>query len=130
MVPLTCLTYNVRSLGQGQQGARKRRDLRNFTNHLEPKPEIILLQEIHMGIRDCMAHTLQLRFKGGREFWNESTYSASTGKYKGGTGILIAERLIPFIEENGVMVGSRAQYIMFRFTPNIKIGIVNLYGYN
>lgn len=130
IVPLTCVTYNVRSLGQGKNGARKRRDIRDYIKHADPKPEVILLQETHMGIRDCTTNTSQLHFKGGHQFWNEAKYSASTGKYTGGTGILVSERLAPYIEHHGVIISSRVQYITFRFSQTISIGIVNVYGYN
>lgn len=122
--------YNVRSLCQGKNGARKRCDIRNFIKKADPRPEIILLQETHMGIRDCIASTSQLHFKGGKQFWNEAKYSAITGKYTGGTGILISERLVPFIENHGVIISSRVQFVTFKFSHTVSIGIVNLYGYN
>lgn len=129
-VPFTCATYNVRSLGLGKNRARKRCDIRQFIKNADPSPEVILLQEIHMGIKDCVASTSQLRFRRGKEFWNESKYSASTSKYNGGTSILVVERLIPYIADHGVIIGSRAQYITFRFSILVTIGIVNIYGYN
>lgn len=107
-MPLNSVTYNVRSLGLGKQGIRKRCDIRNLIKYADPKPEIILLQEIHMGIRDCSTSTSQLHFKGGKEYWNKSKYSADSGKYTGGTGILISERLVPLVEDHGVLISSRA----------------------
>ena len=64
---------------------KKRCDIRNYIKKTDPKPELILLQEIHLGIRDFMTQTSQIQFKGGKEFWNESKYSVTTGKYSGGT---------------------------------------------
>jgi len=128
--PLTCLSYNVRSLGLGKKGVRKRSDIRNYLKNAEPRLEIILLQETHFGIRDCLTSTSQLHLKGGKQFWNEARYSAATGKYTRGTAIIVAERLVPFIEEHGVIIGSRAQYITFRFSSTCKIGVVNIYRYN
>lgn len=130
LAPLTCVTYNICSLGQGNTGTRKRCDIRNFLKKADPQPEVILLQETHLGIRDCISSTSQLHFKGGRQFWNEAKYSASTGKHTGGTGILVSKRLVPFIEQHGVIVSSRVQYITFKFSAIVTIGIVNVYGYN
>lgn len=130
MTPLTIVTYNVRSLGQGKQGVKKRCDIRNYLKKADPKPDVLLLQETHMGIRDCMASTSQLHHKGGMKFWNEAKYSATTGKYIGGTSILVAEHLASLIEDHGVLIDSRAQYVTIRFSTHIKIGIVNIYGYN
>lgn len=124
------LSYNVRSFGSRKQGVKKRCDIRTYIRRADSKPELILLQEIHLGIRDCVTQTSQLHFKGGKEFWNKSKYMAETGKYRGGTGILVAERLIPYIEDHGVLISSRVQYITFRFSPSMKIGVMNVYGYN
>lgn len=52
------------------------------------------------------------------------------GKIHRGTGILVAERLIPFIEHHGVLVSSKAQFFMLCFSKTTTIGIINLYGYN
>lgn len=130
LVPLVCVTYNIRSLDLGKHGARKRCDIRNFMKNADPKLDLILLQEIHMGIRDYIASISQLQFKGGKEFWNEARYSANSGKYTRRTGFLVAKRLIPFIESHGVLLSSRVQFITFRFLASITIGVVNLYGYN
>lgn len=107
LAPLTCITYNIHSLGQGKTGAKKRCDARNFIKKADLQPKVILLQEIHLGIRDCISNTSQLHFKGGRQFWNEAKYSVSIGKYTGGTGILVSERLVPYIEHHGVIISSR-----------------------
>lgn len=128
--PLTIVTYNVCSLGLGKQGVKKRCNIRNYMRRAESKPNVILLQETHMGIRECATLTSQLHFKGGQEFWSEAKFSATTCKYTGGIGILVVERLIPHIEDHGVLIGSRAQYVMLRFSPQVKIGIINIYGYN
>lgn len=106
MSPLIAITYNVQSLCQGKKGVRKRCDIRNFINKSVPKPEVILLQEIHYGIRDCIANTSQLHFKRGLQFWNESKFSATSGKYKGSTTILVSEQLAPYVEDHGVLISS------------------------
>jgi len=77
-----------------------------------------------------MANTSQIQFKGTQAFSNESKYSARIGNYRGRTGILVSKRLVPFIEDYGVLLSNRDQYITLRFSVNLTISLTNLYGYN
>jgi hypothetical protein len=83
-----------------------------------------------MGHHDYLENTSQIYYRGGIDLWNSSKYSAITGKYSGGTGILLNDRLTSLIEEYQVIIPSRAQHVTLRISPQLKIGIMNIYGYN
>lgn len=55
--------------------------------------DILLLQEIKLPEAACLKQARFIEFKGGTSLWNEGSFSAQTGRFKGGTGIILSERL-------------------------------------
>ena len=100
---LVMALYNVRNLGQGSEGVRRRKDIKNFFTHTMPRAEILLLQEHHFGADDCEAKTRRIEFKGGAGLWN-ATFNAATGRFTGGTAILTSARILQSLEHHGVIV--------------------------
>lgn len=105
---LVIASHNVRSLGQGMQGVRKRGDLRDFYKKADPQPQILLIQEHHYSYEDCLELTDQLQFKGGASFWNNAIYSPDGGRFSGGTGISISKMLADKVIDCGVLEEARA----------------------
>lgn len=126
---LVIASMNVRSLGQGIQGVRKRRKLRNFFRKAEPQPQVLLLQEHCYCIEDCMEQLDQLQFRGGTSIWNNATYSADGGRFSGGTGISLSRELSDRLLESAVLVEARCQYIILDINGD-RIGILNIYAPN
>ena len=83
-----------------------------------------------MSLEDCTTKTSQIHFKLRAELWNQSKFSLETGKFRGGTTILIKDNLVPLIEEHAILVSNRVQFTTFQFSPINKIRIMNVYGYN
>lgn len=113
----------------GVQGIRKRREFRDLLNKTIPNPQIILLQEHHMSLEDCLLKTSELEFKGGIHFWNHARFSASGNRFTGGTGILIGPKIAPYVVDSGVIIESRAQFVIIDIA-DIKIGVLNIYAPN
>lgn len=90
---LTIATQNIRSLGQGLLGVRKRKEFRDYIDKSNPQLGLILLQEHHMHLDDCLRMTHQLDYKGGVSLWNNALFNAEGGRFKAGTGILIGAKL-------------------------------------
>ena len=126
----TIVTQNVRALGHGTEGVWKRHAIRDHFSKLNPSPDIILLQEHHYNNKDCLALTSQLNFLKGPTLWNEGTYSARTDKTKAGTAILLSSALRDSILDSGILIAGRAQYVILRLNPTLKIGILNIYAHN
>lgn len=126
---LVIASHNVRSLGQGMQGVRKRCDLRAFYRKANPQPQVILLQEHHYSAEDCADLTIQLEFRGGVSFWNNASYSPDGGRFSGGTGISIAKSLADKVLECGVLDEARAQFVIFKVNRE-SLGIMNVYAPN
>lgn len=126
---LSLATLNVRSLEHGIQGIRKRCEIRNFFRKAEPQLDLLLFQEHHMSLEDCLELTHQLQFKGGASFWNNALYSAAGDKFIAGTGISISRTLAARVLDSGVLIEGRAQFLILDINGS-SVGILNIYGPN
>ena len=48
----------------------------------------------------------QARFvevRGGSSLWNEASFSAQTGRFKGGTGIVLSARMSKIVTHHGIL---------------------------
>jgi exonuclease III len=127
---LTIATQNARGLGQGFTGNKKRREMRDLFRKSTPAADIILLQEIKLLEPACLKQARFIESRKGISLWNEGSFSARTTKIKGGTGIIIAERLVESISNHGVLYPGRAQFVTLQLSPNLLIGILNVYGFS
>jgi hypothetical protein len=82
---LTIATQNTRWLGQGFAGRRKRREIKDIFKHTAQPTNILLLQEIKIPEATYLKQAHFVEFKGGSCLWNENSFSAQIGRYKGGT---------------------------------------------
>ncbi|KAG0573055.1 hypothetical protein KC19_VG144800 [Ceratodon purpureus] len=126
---LAIATHNIRAMGKGIVGIRKRCDLRDFYRKATPQPQVILLQEHHMSLEECFTQTQQIHFKGGICLWNNATFSAESGRFKGGTGIIMSRHLAPAIQDSGVIIEATTQYVILEVN-DVTVGILNLYAPN
>ena len=90
---LTIATQNARGLGQGLAGRRKRKELKNIFKLTTPSTDILLLQEIKLPEEACLKQARYIEFRGGTSLWNEGSFSAQSGRFKGGTCIVLSERM-------------------------------------
>lgn len=123
-------TQNTRGLGQGLVGRRKRKDLKNLFRFTTPSTDILLLQEIKLPEEACLKQARYIEFRGGTSLWNEGSFSAQTGRFKGGTGIILSERLASSVTHHGILYPGRAQYVVFQLIPRLHIGIINVYSFS
>ena len=82
---LTIATQNVRGLGQGLAGRRKRKELKSLFQLTTPPTEILLLQEVKLSEEACLRQARYIEFRGGTSLWNEGSFLAQSGRFKGGT---------------------------------------------
>jgi hypothetical protein len=69
-------------------------------------------------------------FKGGINFWNDALYLIEFNRFKGGIVIIVLTKLAPLIEEHGVLILGRVQYVIVRLSTTMKIRIMNVYAPN
>ena len=126
----TILTQNTRSLGRGYFGRRKRKEIKSIYQHTTPTTDILLLQEVKLPEDACLKQARFIESKGGTSFWNEASFSAQSGRFKGGTGIVLSAKLATKVKSHGILYPGRAQYIVLDISPNLQLGVINVYGFS
>lgn len=127
---LTIVSLNTQSLGTGVQGVRKRTELKRFLTGTSPRSDIVLIQEHHLPIQECIQKGNKLLFRGGVGLWNDATYSPQSQRHQGGMAILLSAKAGSALEEHGILLQGRMQFAVIRVTRQLKVGIINVYGYN
>ena len=127
---LMIATKNTRCLGQGFFGRRKRKEIQHLFKHTVPRADIILLQETKLPEEACLKQARFIEGKGGTSLWNEASFSAQTGKYTGGTGIILSEKTSLAGTHHGILFPGRAQYVVINLSPRLQLGVINVYGFN
>lgn len=127
---LTIATQNVRGLGQGLARRRKRKELKNTFKLTTPPTEILLLQETKLPEDACLQQARYIEFRSGTSLWNEGSFSAQTGRFKGGTGIVLSERIAAVVTHHGILYPGRAQFVTLRLSSSLHLGIINVYGFS
>jgi exonuclease III len=127
---ITIASQNVRCLGQGFTGNRKRREIKDLYKRTTPQTDILLLQETKLPEAACLRQARFIEFKKGSSLWNEGSFSARTARFKGGTGIVLSERMAGIITSHGVLYPGRAQYITIQLSPTLYLGVLNVYGFS
>lgn len=126
----TIASPNVRGLGQGFIGSRKRKELKDVYKQTTPPTDILLLQETKISEQASIKQAKFIEFRGGTSLWNEANFSTQTARYTGGTCIILSERLSTAVVQHGVLYLGRAQYVILQLSPHHKLGILNVYGFS
>ena len=127
---ITIATQNVRGLGHGFNGKRKRKEIQNLYQNTTPIADIILLKETKLSEDASLKQARIVEPKGGSSLWNEASFSALTGRFTRGTGIVISKRLTTTITHHGVLFPGRAQYVVLNLSSHLQLGVINVYGFN
>lgn len=95
---LTLVSLNTQSLGTGTLGVRKRAELKRYLAGTTPRADVVLIQEHHLPIQDCIQKGNKLLYRGGLGLWNDATYSAQSQRHQGGTTILLSAKSSAILE--------------------------------
>lgn len=126
---MSIASMNVRSLGQGLHGARKRCEVRDFLRRTTPQVEILLLQEHCYSLEDCLDKTHQLHFQHGASYWNNALYSANGNKFHAGTAISLSRKFAELVIHTAAPIEGRANYVILNVNGQ-KVGLLNIYAPN
>lgn len=127
---ITISTQNTRCLGRGFIGRRKRKEIKSIYAHTTPITDILLLQETKLPEDACLKQARFVEAKGGASLWNEAAFSAQSGRFKGGTGIVLSAKMKELVTHHGILYPGRAQYIVLNISPALQLGIINIYGFS
>jgi hypothetical protein len=95
---------------------------------LGPPPQILLLQEHHLGEIDYSNSTKGIQFSNGVSFWNYGLPMGRSQRMSMGTSILIDRSLAPLISAKNIFLEGRAQFITLQISGNGNLTIINIYA--
>jgi hypothetical protein len=80
-----------------------------------------------MRLQDCLKKTNQLDFRGGINFWSDALYLLDNNRFEAGTRIIVLVRIAPLVKQHGILISNRVQFVTFKLSPLVKIGIICIY---
>jgi len=123
--PLTLVSLNVKGL---RGGTTKPKEIRAWLASLQTPPQILLIQEHHIGKDDNQNSAKGLEFRRGSSFWNEGIPIGRSQRIRAGTKILVDRVMAPLIKEHGTLVEGRVQFVTLHSPDNGLLTIINVYA--
>ncbi len=106
--PLTLASVNVRGL---RRDSPKPKEIKAWMASLSSPPQVLLIQEHHLGKEDIQNSTKGLEFWNGTTLWNEGIPMGRSQRISAGTAILIDRATTPLIKDHDTLMEGRAQYV-------------------
>jgi len=91
-------------------------------------PQILLIQEHHLGKEGIHNSTKGIEFWKGNSFWNEGIPMGRSQRISASTAILVDRAITPLIKEHEILMEGRAQFITLQSPENGLLTIVNIYA--
>jgi hypothetical protein len=120
----TIASLNVRSL---RKNSPKPKEMRTWVSSLATPPQILLLQEHHLGEVECLTSTKGIELWKGASFWNPGIPMGRSQRMSVGISIMVDRSLAPQITSNNIILEGRIQFITFEFPDNGNLTIINIY---
>jgi hypothetical protein len=93
-----------------------------------PPPQILLIQEHHLGKEGIHNSAKGIEFWKGNSFWNKGIPMGRSQRTSASTAILVNKAIAPFIKEHGILIEGHAQIITLQSPDNGLLTIVNIYA--
>jgi hypothetical protein len=122
---LTLASLNVRGL---RGGMSKPKEIKAWLASLPTPPQIVLIQEHHLGKEDTQGAAKGIEFWSGSSFWNEGIPMGRSQRSSTGTAILVDKAIAPLITVHGTLIEGRVQFITSQSLDNGTLTIVNVYA--
>jgi hypothetical protein len=107
--PLTLVSLNVRGL---RGDSPKPKEIKAWLASLSTPPQILLIQEHHLGKEGIQNSIRGLKFWKGNAFWNEGIPMGYSQRTNACTAILVDRVTAPLVKEHDILMEGRAQFIM------------------
>jgi hypothetical protein len=105
---LTLTSLNVRGLGSKSP---KPKAIKIWLASLPSPPQILLIQEHHLGIEGTRSTRKGLEYWKGGAFWNLGIQMGPTQRMSARTAILVERKTAPLVVDSGILMEGRAQFI-------------------
>jgi len=124
---LSLVSLNVRGL---RGASAKPKEIKAWLASLKAPPQILLIQEHHIGKDDNQnpAKGKGLEFWRGSSFWNHGIPLKRSQRIRAGTAILIDRATTPLIKDHGILLEGRVQFVTLHSPDNGLLTIINVYA--
>jgi hypothetical protein len=119
------VSLNIRGL---KGGSPKPKVIKAWIASLSSPPQILLIQEHHLGKEEIQNSAKGIEFWNGTALWNEGIPMGRSQKTSAGMAILIDRATTPLIKEHGILMEGRAQYVSLQFPEGRTLTIINVYA--
>jgi endonuclease/exonuclease/phosphatase family metal-dependent hydrolase len=121
---LTLASLNVRGLGSK---APKQKAIKIWLASLPSPPQILFIQEHHLGLEGTRSIEKGLEYWKGGAFWNPGIPMGPTQRMSAGIAILVDKKTVPLVVDNEILMEGRAQFIKLQAASSGTFTIVNVY---
>jgi len=106
--PMTIASLNVRGL---RGDTHKPKKLKAWMASLSPPPQILLIQEHHLGKEGIKSTTKGIEFWQGTSFWNEGIPMGTSQKTSADTTMLVDKSTTLLVKDHGIVMEGRTQFV-------------------
>ncbi len=123
--PLTLASLNVRGL---RRDSPKPKEIKAWMVSFSSPPQVLLIQEHHLGKEEIQNSAKGLEFWNGTVLWNEGIPMGRSQRISAGTAILINRVTTSLIKDHGTLMEGCAQYVSFQSPEGGTLTIINVYA--
>ncbi|CAM6016382.1 unnamed protein product [Sphagnum balticum] len=106
----------------------KPKHVKAWLSSLPTPPQVILLQEHHLGKVEAQDRARGVEFWQGESYWNEGVPMGRSQKISVGTAILVDKTISSLITDHGILVEGRTQFITLQPPGEGSLTIINIYA--
>ncbi len=106
----------------------KPKQVKAWLSSFPTPPQIILLQEHHLGKVEAQDPARGVEFWQGESYWNEGVLMGRSQKINVGTAIFVDKTISPLITDHGILVEGHAQFITLQPPGEGSLTIINIYA--
>jgi endonuclease/exonuclease/phosphatase family metal-dependent hydrolase len=121
---LTLVSLNARGLGTNSP---KQKAIKLWLASLPSPPQILLIQEHHLGKKGLGSAGKGIEFWKGASFWNPGIPMGTSQRTNASTAILLDRTTAPLVVDSGIFVEGRAQFVKLQATDGVTLTVINIY---
>jgi hypothetical protein len=121
---LTVASLNVRGL---RGGSSKPKEIKAWLVSLPTPPQVVLLQEHHLGRERIQAFASGIEFWKGGTFWNDGIPMGRSQRISAGTVILVDRATAPLVKAHDILTKGHAQYVTLQSPDNKTLTIITMH---
>jgi len=95
---------------------------------LSSPPQILLIQEHHLGKEGIQSSRKKIKFWNGTAFWNEGIPMGQSQKISAGTAIFIDRVTTPLIRDHDILIKGQAQYVTLQSPEGRSLTVINIFA--